>query len=73
MKPNAGDGEVDDDDDEPAEGIQLGISQYPWEGSDRDYLYEEVRPPMRSSGFLAFPALSPCVILITALKSRLTF
>jgi translation initiation factor 2 subunit 2 len=33
-------GEVDDD--EPAEGIELGVAVYPWEGTDRDYKYEEL-------------------------------
>eukprot|EP00245_Coleochaete_scutata_P006765 TRINITY_DN21546_c0_g1_i1.p1 TRINITY_DN21546_c0_g1~~TRINITY_DN21546_c0_g1_i1.p1 ORF type:complete len:306 (+),score=111.46 TRINITY_DN21546_c0_g1_i1:72-989(+) len=44
-----GDGEVEDGDegleeDEPAEGIELGESstRLPWEGSDRDYKYEEL-------------------------------
>lgn len=41
LKPNADLGEGDDD--EPAEGIELGVAVYPWEGSDRDYAYEEVR------------------------------
>lgn len=30
-------------DDEEGEGIVLGVSRYPWEGTDRDYIYEEVR------------------------------
>lgn len=29
--------------DELGEGIVLGVVQYPWEGTDRDYKYEEVR------------------------------
>ena len=33
--------EIEADDDEPAEGIELGPA-YPWEGTDRDYKYEEV-------------------------------
>jgi len=28
--------------DEQGEGIVLGGSRYPWEGTDRDYHYEEV-------------------------------
>lgn len=39
-KSNAG-LEAEIDDDEPAEGIELGTA-HPWEGSDRDYKYEEV-------------------------------
>lgn len=38
--------EAEIDDEEPAEGIQLG-TVYPWEGSDRDYKYEEVRHSCR--------------------------
>lgn len=34
--------ELEAEDDEPAESIELGTA-YPWEGSDRDYKYEEVR------------------------------
>lgn len=34
--------DLDAEDDEPAEAIELG-SAYPWEGTDRDYKYEEVR------------------------------
>jgi hypothetical protein len=34
--------ELEGEDDEPAEGIELGPS-YPWEGTDRDYKYDEVR------------------------------
>ncbi|XP_024367688.1 eukaryotic translation initiation factor 2 subunit beta [Physcomitrium patens] len=33
-------GEVDDE--EPAVGIELGVAVYPWEGTDRDYKYEEL-------------------------------
>jgi len=33
--------EAEFDDDEPAEGIELG-TVYPWEGTDRDYKYEEL-------------------------------
>jgi translation initiation factor 2 subunit 2 len=33
--------EAEADDDEPAEGIELG-TVYPWEGTDRDYKYEEL-------------------------------
>lgn len=33
--------ELEADDDEPAEGIELETA-YPWEGTDRDYKYEEV-------------------------------
>ncbi|KAG6523133.1 eukaryotic translation initiation factor 2 subunit beta-like [Zingiber officinale] len=28
--------------DEEGEGIVLGVSRYPWEGTDRDYIYEEL-------------------------------
>lgn len=28
--------------DEEGEGIILGGARYPWEGTDRDYKYEEV-------------------------------
>jgi len=34
--------ELEAEDEEPAESIELGTA-YPWEGSDRDYKYEEVR------------------------------
>jgi hypothetical protein len=40
MRPGAG-LEAEADDDEPAEGIEL-VTAYPWEGSDRDYKYDEV-------------------------------
>ncbi|RRT35321.1 hypothetical protein B296_00055501, partial [Ensete ventricosum] len=29
--------------DEEGEGIVLGVVRYPWEGTDRDYKYDEVR------------------------------
>lgn len=28
--------------DEEGEGIVLGVVRYPWEGTDRDYKYDEV-------------------------------
>ncbi|XP_024375678.1 eukaryotic translation initiation factor 2 subunit beta isoform X2 [Physcomitrium patens] len=37
---STGDGEVVDD--EPGEGIELGGPVYPWEGTERDYKYEEL-------------------------------
>jgi len=37
---NAG-AELEAEDDEPAEGIELGTA-YPWEGTDRDYKYDEL-------------------------------
>lgn len=32
----------EEDDDEEAEGIVLEEVRFPWEGSDRDYKYDEV-------------------------------
>lgn len=37
---NAG-GEIDEENEE-GKGISLGTPQLPWEGTDRDYKYEEV-------------------------------
>ncbi|KAJ4775832.1 Eukaryotic translation initiation factor 2 subunit beta [Rhynchospora pubera] len=40
----AGEGSLDDQigEDEEGEGIDLGAPRYPWEGTDRDYTYEEL-------------------------------
>ncbi len=48
-----GEGEEDEEDEAEAEAIVLGV-HYPWEGSDRDYKYEEVNVALLQPGNLEF-------------------